>query len=100
MTRHRRLRALIGLAAALGSGCFLFHDDYPDRSCTSNNQCFRAQGEYCDLRAGTCVPAPDANTAPFDSEAAADAAGPDAAPAGGAAAVDAAAPDAGRADAS
>jgi hypothetical protein len=47
------------LAAAIAS-CTLFEDDIPDRSCRSNDDCFRAQGEVCDVPSQTCVIGPDA----------------------------------------
>jgi hypothetical protein len=34
------------IAALLLGGCTLF-DDPPDRSCRTDNDCFRAQGEFC-----------------------------------------------------
>jgi hypothetical protein len=37
---------LAGLLAA-GQACTLFDDDPPDDSCSSDNDCFRAQGERC-----------------------------------------------------
>lgn len=52
-----------GLAGA--SGCFLFHDDYPDTHCESDLDCFRAAGEACNLANNTCevpgtgAPAPE-----------------------------------------
>jgi hypothetical protein len=46
-------------AAALAGGCSLLHDDYPDKTCEGNSDCFRAQGEYCERDAGVCRVAPD-----------------------------------------
>jgi len=37
---------LAGLLAA-GQACTLFDDDPPDDSCSSDNDCFQAQGEKC-----------------------------------------------------
>lgn len=37
---------LAGLLAA-GQACTIFDDDPPTDSCTSDNDCFRAQGEKC-----------------------------------------------------
>ena len=45
--------------AALAGGCSLLHDDYPDKTCEGNSDCFRAQGEYCERDAGVCRVAPD-----------------------------------------
>jgi|GEM_PF-3263923 len=39
---------------ALG-GCTWFDDGAPDRSCRSDRDCFRAQGEVCDQDRHTCV---------------------------------------------
>ncbi len=50
---------LVGMA-----GCSLFHDDYPDRSCNTDVDCFRAQGETCNLATRTCESAPDAAPRP------------------------------------
>ncbi len=51
----RRLTAAFILALALLGGCFLFHDDYPDKSCESDNDCFKAQGEVCNMQTKKCV---------------------------------------------
>lgn len=50
------------LLAALAGGCSLLHDDYPDKTCEGNSDCFRAQGEYCERDAGVCRVAPDGGT--------------------------------------
>lgn len=68
----RRL-LLVFLGALALSGCFVFHDDYPDRSCGNSTDCFRAQGEVCDLQTKTCVPAPDAAPPPPTPDAGVDA---------------------------
>lgn|GEM_PF-4278935 len=56
----KRLGAVLMLATL--SGCFLFRNDLPDDSCESDQDCFRAQGEVCDVEAGQCIVAdgPDA----------------------------------------
>ena len=51
------MRAL-AIAALLLGGCTLF-DDPPDRSCRTDNDCFRAQGEFCNDD-NQCEVAPDA----------------------------------------
>lgn len=56
----RRLTAAFILALALLGGCFLFHDDYPDRKCETNSDCFQAQGEVCNTQTKTCVSTVDA----------------------------------------
>lgn len=56
-------RAVVGgigalvLAALLGLGaCTLFGGDAPpDRTCESDSDCFRAQGERCETDAGVCM---------------------------------------------
>jgi hypothetical protein len=58
-------RALVALL--LLGGCSWLHDDYPDRTCRVNTDCFRAQGEVCDQEARVCVAGPDA--APDQDEA-------------------------------
>jgi hypothetical protein len=57
--------ALILLAAALGA-CSLFDADTPSRACRTDNDCFQAQGESCNLVTGQCGPRPDAG--PPDAE--------------------------------
>lgn len=56
--RRSILFALV-IAGSLGlGGCFLFHDDYPDDSCETTDDCFAAQGEVCNIETNTCeVPA-------------------------------------------
>ena len=59
------MRGFVGLAVAtlaVIASCTLFEDDIPDRSCTRDDQCFRAQGEVCDLDRKVCVERPDAST--------------------------------------
>lgn len=68
--------AMILFAAALGA-CALFDDDIPSRACRTDNDCFGAQGESCNLVSGQCGPRPDA--APPDADLP-DADVPDAAP--------------------
>jgi len=46
--------ALLVSIAALMSGCFVFHDDYPSNSCTGNGDCFASQGEVCNQTTGKC----------------------------------------------
>jgi hypothetical protein len=45
----RWLVALVLLAGLLlaGQACTIFDDDPPDDSCSTDNDCFRAQGEKC-----------------------------------------------------
>lgn len=46
---------LVLLIAALGAGaCTLFDEDPPDESCTTDMDCFRAQGEVCNQQTKTC----------------------------------------------
>lgn len=52
------MRAL-AIAALLLGGCTLF-DDPPDRSCKNSNDCFRAQGEVCNMTTNQCEVPPDA----------------------------------------
>jgi hypothetical protein len=40
------LALLAGLLAA-GQACVLFDEDPPDDSCSTDDDCFRAQGEQC-----------------------------------------------------
>lgn len=57
------------LLAALAGGCSLLHDDYPDKTCEGNSDCFRAQGEYCERDAGVCRVAPDGGAPEVAGEA-------------------------------
>jgi hypothetical protein len=77
-------------AALLVGGCTLFSASYPDDYCDENADCFRAQGEVCDLEQNRCVPGVDAAPPPPDAGPT-----PDAPPT-----PDAAPPDAATADAS
>lgn len=46
----------LAVAGALATGgCTLFDGDPPDRSCRTDNDCFRAQGERCDQDSKVCV---------------------------------------------
>jgi hypothetical protein len=56
----RKLVLVIALAALpLSSGCFFFHDDYPDNSCEDDRDCFGAMGETCNEATKTCETAGD-----------------------------------------
>ncbi len=48
-----RILVLAMLAAA---GCALFSEGPPDNFCRGDTDCFRAQGEVCNLDTKTCVP--------------------------------------------
>ncbi len=49
-----RWLVVIGLAISASGACTLFDDDPPDDSCTSDLDCFRAQGEVCDTQTHRC----------------------------------------------
>jgi hypothetical protein len=70
----RRLAVALAVTLALAGGCTLFESDIPDKSCRSDQDCFRAQGERCDTAIMECV-----TTAIDAPPGAADAAMPDAA---------------------
>ncbi len=49
-------------------GCFIFHDDYPDNTCESSDECFAAEGERCDVERGVCTTtdaAPEVDATPI-----------------------------------
>lgn len=46
----------IAFAALVVSGCALFSEGPPENVCRTDEDCFRAQGEVCDLDRKTCVP--------------------------------------------
>jgi hypothetical protein len=69
------------------AGCTLFQSDIPDTSCTSDDDCFRAQGEVCDMATKECVLAETPDAPPMFDAPPADAPPADAPPAD--AAVDA-----------
>jgi len=48
------VRRVIFVLAVLG-GCTLFQSDIPDKSCKTDDDCFRAQGEHCDMATKECV---------------------------------------------
>jgi hypothetical protein len=50
---------LFALALTL-SGCTLFDDGPPKNTCTTDTDCFRAQGEHCDQQKHECVAPADA----------------------------------------
>ena len=41
------------------TGCTLFGSDPPKNECTCDQDCFRAQGEHCNLDKHVCEPSPD-----------------------------------------
>jgi hypothetical protein len=96
---RRRFVSLALLLSFAVSGCFLFREDFPNDSCNSNVDCFRAQGEVCDLELKKCVipsdaaPVPDAPPLP-DADLTPDATPPIDAPTIDASTVDAGPPDA------
>jgi len=55
------MRCLILVTLVLGvvsSGCSLFREDFPSHDCQDNLDCFRAQGEVCNLETQQCeIPA-------------------------------------------
>lgn len=63
-----KLLATLALIAATIGGCALFSEGPPDNFCRSDADCFRAQGEVCNLDTKQCelgdggVPVPDAGT--------------------------------------
>ena len=72
MVKTWKTFALVVVAAGTTAwGCSLFRD-YPDDFCETNQDCFRAQGETCNLETNHCEIAPDAGPIPD--------AGPDARP--------------------
>ena len=64
---------LIGLGAA--GACTLFDEDPPDDTCTTDTDCFRAQGEVCNRDTNRCEqrPAGDAGLDAAPADAAVDA---------------------------
>jgi hypothetical protein len=53
------LAALLLLSATTG-GCTLFDEDPPPGSCSTDQDCFRAQGESCNQTKHVCEVQPDA----------------------------------------
>ncbi len=54
------VRWIVGAAAVAGlTACALLSSSPPDNVCTSDEQCFRAQGEVCNLDTKRCEPGPD-----------------------------------------
>lgn len=62
---------LVVLALAVAAGCTLFQSDIPDKSCKTDDDCFRAQGERCDMATKECIvdTTPDAAPPPPDAPA-------------------------------
>jgi hypothetical protein len=50
---------LLAFAGAIGGACALLDDDPPDGKCQSDQDCFRAQGEVCNLMKHECQPGGD-----------------------------------------
>lgn len=48
-----------GLALAGLGACALFSSDPPANVCLTDQDCFRAQGEVCNVAARRCEPGPD-----------------------------------------
>ena len=44
------VRWLIVITLAAVGACTLFDNDPPDDSCMNDNDCFRAQGEFCNAK--------------------------------------------------
>lgn len=65
----RRVVVVLALALAAVAGCTLFQSDIPDKSCKTDDDCFRAQGERCDLATKECVVDPTPDAAPPDAQA-------------------------------
>ena len=55
------LAALL-LAAGVFSACTLFDEDPPASTCSTDQDCFRAQGEHCNQTKHVCEVQPDAGT--------------------------------------
>jgi hypothetical protein len=53
------VKLLLALAFA-AAACTLLDDDPPKNTCKSDTDCFRAQGETCDLQKHVCIPPRDA----------------------------------------
>lgn len=49
-----RLALALAVAVTAASACTLFDDDPPDDSCTTDTDCFRAQGEACNQMTHRC----------------------------------------------
>lgn len=48
------VRWLVVIALAAAGACTLFDDGPPDDSCTNDEDCFRAQGEVCNVQKHRC----------------------------------------------
>jgi hypothetical protein len=51
---------LLLAALLLTGGCTLFDDDPPANTCKTNQDCFRAQGETCNMQKHVCEMTVDA----------------------------------------
>jgi hypothetical protein len=70
----RWLVASLGVACLGGLGaCALFASDPPANVCVSDQDCFRAQGEICNLDTKRCEPGPDGGVVDAAIDAAPDA---------------------------
>ena len=52
---HLGLAAAVALLAGAVGCSVLGGDDYPDRTCSDDNDCFTAQGESCDPERKVCI---------------------------------------------
>jgi hypothetical protein len=55
------------VALAIVGACTLFDEELPGESCTTDTDCFRAQGEICNQQTKTCEMRPDAAIVPIDA---------------------------------
>jgi hypothetical protein len=55
-----KLLAALLLAAGVFSACTLFDEDPPASTCSTDQDCFRAQGEHCNQTKHVCEVTADA----------------------------------------
>ena len=48
--------ALVSLVTVILTSCALFTEGPPENVCRTDEDCFRAQGETCDLESKSCIP--------------------------------------------
>jgi hypothetical protein len=46
----------LAILLVLAGACALFSEGPPENFCRNDTECFRAQGEICDLESNRCIP--------------------------------------------
>jgi len=61
------VRVVVIVALFAAGACALFSDGPPENTCRGDQDCFRAQGEVCNLDRFRCEPGPDGGVDVIDA---------------------------------